>query len=88
MRLTTNVRPDTARTTVEPVDSAGTESRSAASAFSRTSIGFAVTSNDEPLPIGGEPSRGCVRHSPTCVGNMSCRACWSPPRPIIPTSSP
>src|SRR5207244_8881484 len=43
MRLTTNVRPDPARTTVEPVDSAGTESRSAASAFSRTSIGFAVT---------------------------------------------
>ena len=42
----------------------------------------------DPLPTGGEPRRSCVCHSVTCVGNISWRACWSPPRPIIPTSSP
>ena len=35
-----------------------------------------------------EPTRGWVRQSCTCVGNMSWRAAWSPPDPIIPTSSP
>ena len=47
-----------------------------------------TTSNDEPVPIGGEPTRSSVCHSATCVGNMSWRAALSPPRPIIPTSSP
>ena len=42
--------------------------------------GAAPTSNDEPLPIGGEPTRSSVFHSATCVGNMSCRAALSPPR--------
>ena len=49
---------------------------------------IAVTSSDELIPIGGDPTRCSVCHSLTCVGNTSSRAAWSPPEPIIPTSSP
>ena len=73
MRLTTNRRLVARRGIVAPVESAGCASRSAPSDLSSPSIGF-VTSNEEPLPIGGEPTRSCVFHSATCVGNMSCRA--------------
>ncbi len=88
IRLTTRTSCCAARTIVAPVESAGLASRSAASSRSCVSIGSSVTANDEPPPIGGEPTRGAVFHSGTCVGNMSCRACLSPPEPIIPTSSP
>ena len=87
-RLTTRTLPCASRTAVPPVESAGCAARSAASARSRCATGWFGWSNDDPPPIGPEPIRSCVRHSSTCVGNRSCRACWSPPRPTSPTSSP
>src|SRR5262249_4407117 len=87
IRLTAKGRFDASRGIVAPVESAAWESRSSPSDRSSPSIGL-VTSNEEPFPIGGEPTLSWVFHSATCVGNMSWRAAWSPPRPIIPTSSP
>ena len=88
IRETTSTAPFAYRTTDAPVASSGWASRSADSVFECASIGFCVTSNEVPFPIGGPPTRACVCQSVTWVGNMSCRACWSPPEPIIPTSSP
>src|SRR5215468_7031565 len=57
IRLTTATPPRAWRTIDQPVASVGFASRSAPSRVSSSSIGFEVTSNDEPPPIGGEPTR-------------------------------
>ena len=63
-----------------PVASSGCASRSVGEHPQLGLDRVVVTSNDEPLPIGGEPTRCCVCQSATWVGNMSWRASWSPPR--------
>ena len=87
-RETTSTASFATRTTEAPVASSGCASRKAASAFICAPSGLFATSKDDPLPIGGEPTRVSVCQSLTCVGNRSWRAALSPPEPIIPTSSP
>ena len=84
IRLTTSVPSRASRTNEAPVESAGWASRSAPSARRCSDTGCATRSNDEPAPIGAEPTRSSVRHSATAVGKRSWRAALSPPRPIDP----
>ena len=77
IRLTTSdaARRVPARSS-RPVESAGCASRSAAERAQVLARSDATrASNDEPVPIGGEPTRSSVRHSATCVGKRSWRAC-------------
>ena len=87
-RLNTSVPWRAARTTAGPIARAGFAARTAASSARWAPTGLPTTSNDEPVPIGGEPTRSSARHVLTAVGNRSCRASLSPPAPMIPNSSP
>ena len=64
--------------TIAPVESAGCASRSAPSARRCSATGWPTTSNDEPVPIGGEPTRAppsATRRpsSGTCPAARPCR---------------
>src|SRR5918996_1456610 len=89
-RLTASTPSLAKRTTVGPVASAGKRSRSAASErmLAATLCWTVSTSNPEPDPICGAPTRSSVRHSATCVGNRSWRAAFPPRRPITPFPPP